>query len=148
MSTDPWIVRPYNAALDENGVVFLWLKSFAHSSWGRTQGAHVDGSDAERAYWASHREVVLRLLAHAETKVLCDPQAPEVIWAFSCAMAPNVFHYAVVKRRFRGESAEMFKALIGDLLDKPCLYTHDPAGTGLQIPGSWSYNPYAFLGSK
>ncbi len=145
MTTDPWVIRPYDAALDENGVVFLFLKSFAHSPWGRAQGAHVDGSDAERAYWAQHREVVLKLLERADTKVLCDPQAPEVIWAFACTEGKDVYHYSVVKRRFRGESAEMFKALLGGLLDKPCRYTHDPAGTGFCVPSTWTYDPYRVL---
>ena len=147
--TDPWIIRSYNPDIDENGIVFLWLKSFAHSGFGRAQGAHVDGSDAERAYWATHKEIVLRLLAHAETRVLCDAEEPAVIWAFACVKpgTPDVYHYAVVKRRFRDESEAMFRALLGGMLDKPALYTHDPAGTGLQVPRSWVHNPYAFLGS-
>ncbi len=144
----PWIIRPYDPALDENGVVYLWLKSFAHSGFGRAQGAHVDGSDAERAYWSTHREVVLRLLKHADTRVLVDAESPGVIWAFACTKAPNIFHYAVVKRRFREESAAMFRALLGDMLDKPVLYTHDTAGTGLHLPSSWTHNPYAFVGAQ
>ncbi len=141
-ATDPWIIRPYDASRDENGVVFLWLKSFAHSAFGRALGAHIDGSDDERAYWAQHKEVVLRLLEHADTRVLCDRDAPDVIWAFATTQEPNVYHYSVVKRRFRGQSEEFFRALLGGFLDKPCLYTHDPAGTGLQVPRSWTYNPY------
>ena len=127
---DSWAIRPYDASLDESGVVYLWLKSFAHSSFGRATGAHVDGSDAERAYWASHREVVLKLLNCADTFVLCDPDSPGVIWAFACTSAPDVVHYAVVKRKFKEFSTDMFRALLGDCLDKACTFTHDLSGTG------------------
>ncbi len=142
----PWIVRPYNPARDEDGVVYLWIKSFAHSGFGRAQGAHIDGSDAERAYWAQHRPVVMKLLEHADTQVLCDPEDDGVIWAFACAKGP-VVHYAVVKRKFRDFAGDMFKALLGDRYDTPCMYTHDLAGTGFQVPQKWTLNPYAFLGA-
>ncbi len=148
MSDTPWIIRPYDPAIDTNGIVYIFLKSFAHSSFGRALGAHVDGSDAERAYWAQHKEVVLRLLEHADTRVLCDAEAPEVIWAFACTKEPNIVHYAVCKRRFRGQSGEFFQALLGDKFDKPCMYTHSTEGTGLQVPASWCYNPYAFMGAQ
>ncbi len=141
-TTDPWEIRPYDEALDLNGILYIWLKSFAHSAFGRAQGAHLDGSDAERAYWAEHKGVVLRLLEHADTQVLCDPAAREVIWAFACTKGP-VVHYAVVKRRFRDQAQEFFRALLGDKLDKAAMYTHDFAGTGLQVPRTWVHNPYA-----
>lgn len=144
--SDPWVIRAYDPVTDENGVVYLWLKSFAHSSFGRVRGAHVDGSDGERAYWAAHKEIVLRLLSHAETKVLCDPEDPLVIWAFACAKG-DVVHYAVVKRKFREFSGEMFRALLGDRFDRPCMYTHELSGTGLQVPSTWMLNPYAFMES-
>ncbi len=144
---EPWIIRQYDPNIDEAGAVFLWLKSFAHSPFGRAQGAHLDGSEAERAYWASHKEVVLRLLARAETRVLCDAEAPGVIWAFACTSGPSVVHYAVCKRRFRESSGEFFAALLGDKMEKPCMYTHDFSGTGFQVPRSWMHNPYAFLGA-
>lgn len=139
----PWLLRTYDASTDENAVVYLWLKSFAHSPHGRSLGADLDGSDAERAYWAAHRLVVGGLLVKADTQVLCDPEAPGVIWAFACTKGNDVIHYAVVKRRFRGESAAMFSALLGDRFERPCTLTHDMIGTGLCVPSSWRLNPYA-----
>ncbi len=144
----PWVIRPYDPATDESGVVFLFLKSFAHSAFGRAQGAHIDGSDAERAYWKEHREVVMRLLAKADTQILCDKDARGVIWAFSCVSPPGVFHYAVTKRKFKEFTDEFFRALLGDMLDKPAVYTHDPSGTGLRTPSRWTYNPYAVMGAQ
>lgn len=141
-----WKIRPYDPTIDENGIVYLWLKSFAHSPFGRSQGAHIDGSDGERAYWAKHREIVNRLLVHADTQVLVDAEEPAVIWAFACTKG-DVVHYAVVKRKFREFTAEMVRDLLGDRLDRPCMYTHDLAGTGFQIPSTWHHNPYAFLGA-
>ena len=141
MPGNPWIKRAYDPA-DEAGVLYLHLKSFAHSPFGRAQGAHIDGSDGERAYWKAHREVVLGLLASADTEVLCDPEEPSVFWAFAITRG-DLVHYAVVKRRFRGESASMFRDLLGERLDRPCTYTHDFAGTGLTVPASWILNPYA-----
>ncbi len=143
-----WTIRPYDAQLDEGGVVFLWLKSYAHSPFGRARGAHVDGSDAERAYWKEHREIVMRLLSKAETRILCDRDSPGVIWAFACVEPPSVFHYAVTKRKFKEFTDEMFRALLGSMVDGPAVYTHDPSGTGLRTPSRWTYNPSAVMGAS
>lgn len=139
-----WQIRPYDPETDEPAVVYLWLKSFAHSPFGKGRGAHVDGSEAERTYWAEHRLVVMHLLNEGTTKVLCDPEAPGVIWAFACRSG-DVVHYAVVKRRFKEVAQEMFSALFGDLLEKPCKYTHDFFGTGFRVPSSWRLNPYEVI---
>ncbi len=145
--SEPWVIRQYDPATDESGVVYLWLKSAAHSAFGRAQGAHVDGSDQERSYWKAHREVVLRLLARADTRLLVDAEAPGVIWAFVCT-EPGVYHYGVVKRKFKDFTDEMFRALLGDMLDGAAVYSHDPAGTGLRVSSSWTYNPYAVMGAQ
>ncbi len=156
-SGDPWVIRQYDPARDESGVLYLWLKSAAHGSFGRGLGAQIDGSDAERAYWAQHKAVVLRLLERADTKVLVDREADGVIWAFVCTEVQDppyaeelvqVYHYGVIKRKFKEFTDEMFRALLGDMLDKPAVYTHDPSGTGLRAPAKWTYNPYAVMGAS
>ncbi len=142
--SDLWLKRPYDKATDENGCVYLALKSFAHSSYGKSRGAQVDGSDEERLYWKEHAPVILRCIEYGETEVLCDPDMPEVIWAFAITRGDTV-HYAVIKRRFKAEADAMFRDLLGDRLDRECTYTHDFSGTGLHVPRNWRYNPYAVL---
>lgn len=139
-----WLIRPYDPETDESGVVYLWLKSFAHSPFGKGRGAHIDGSDAERTYWAEHRLVVLALLASADTAILCDPEAPGVIWAFATTKGTTV-HYAVVKRRFKEQAGDMFSDLFGDLVDAPAFLTHDMAGTGFRVPTVWKNDAYRVL---
>ncbi len=146
-AADPWLIRPYDPDLDEAGVVYLWLKAFAHSSYGRARGAHVDGSDQERAYWAEHRDVVLRLLKTCPTTILCDAEQPTVIWAFACRVG-SVYHYGVIKRRFKEAAKDIYAALIGDLLDPaggPVVHSHCMQGSGLPTPSHWRLNPYAVL---
>ncbi len=140
-----WLIRPYEETSDLNGCLYMWLKSYAHSPFGCAQGAHIDGSDQERTYWDSHKPIVIKLLRDEETQILCDPESPAVIWAFSCKRAPAVHHYAVVKRKFKEFSADMFRALLGGMLDAPAVYTHDPAGTGLRVPSAWRFDPYALV---
>lgn len=139
-----WLIRPYDAETDEAGVLYLWLKSFAHSPFGKGRGAHIDASEEERTYWAEHRLVVLSLLGSADTQVLCDPEAPGVIWAFACTK-DNVVHYAVVKRHFKEHALEMFAALFGDRMEKHCHLTHDMLGTGFRVPMTWRLNQYKVL---
>ncbi len=143
--SDLWRIRSYDEAIDINGVLYLYLKSFAHSSFGRARGAQVDGSDGERTYWAYHRKVFEHLLKSAETRVLCDPEEPSVIWAVATTSGEDVVHYCVVKRKFKEFAADMFRALLGDRLDRPCTYTHCLQGTGVLVPASWCLNPYRVL---
>lgn len=139
---DEWQIRPYEPR-DLDGLVYLWMKSFAHSSFGRARGAHIDGSEGEVAYWKAHRDLVVRLLEGSDTRVMCDPVAPEVIWAFVCAKG-DVVHYGVVKRRMgKAYGADaMFQALLAERLERPCEYTHDLQGTGIPVVASWKFNPY------
>ncbi len=141
---ETWTIRKYDQTTDENGAIYLYLKSFAHSSYGRARGAHVDGSDAERTYWEDHRGVMLHILKTADTTVICDPEEPSVIWAVASTRGDTVF-YALVKRKFKEFAPEMFAALLGDRLERPCTYTHCLQGTGLVVPSSWRLNPYAVL---
>lgn len=127
-----WTKRAYNAATDEDAIVFLWLKSYAHTRELVELGANRDGSDAERRYWREHAPIVETLLKGAETLVLCDPErsvvtpaGPPVIWAYACCTG-DVVHYVGVKRMYAAEfGAEMVADLLGERLERPCTYTHD-----------------------
>jgi hypothetical protein len=136
---------------DEDGLVYLWLKSFAHSRFGKSRGAQIDASPAEQAYWREHREIVMRLLRTAETRLLIDPEDPGVFWAFACCSG-DVVHYVLAKRRFHREgiSAAMFRDLLGERLKKAASYTHElvefkraeVARAGLVVPSTWVFDPY------
>ncbi len=155
-----WTLRPYDAATDEDAVVYLWLKSFAHSRANVARGAHRDGTDAERAYWRRHVPIVEHLLRTATTTVLCDPErstvtpaGPPVIWAFVC-VSGDVVHYVSVKRQYArdGFGPDMLADLLGDRLGRVCSFTHDlvemravrdrrtneeRVPCGVRIPGAW-----------
>lgn len=155
-----WIKRPYNAATDEDAIIFLWLKSFAHSRPNVARGAHRDGTDAERRYWREHAPIVETLLKGAETVVLCDPErtvvtpaGPPVIWAYAC-FTGDVVHYVGVKRLYAtaGFGPDMVAELLGGRLERPCGYTHDlvemravrdrrtgeeRVPCGVRIPSTW-----------
>lgn len=145
MSEAPrWVKREYRPS-DEDGVVYLWLKSFAHSRYGKRLGADRDGSDAELAYWAEHREIVMRLIASSRIELLCDPDDDSVFWAFAVTMG-DVVHYAVVKRRFAPYAKDMLRELLGEHLGRACRYTHEPVEllkSGVGVPEAWTFDPYA-----
>lgn len=155
-AVDLWVRRPYTPS-DEDGIVYLWLKSFERSQWVRrfafTRFNVANDADipAEviRAYWSEHREVVMWLLQHADIEILCDRDNPEVIWAFACTSGDTV-HYILAKRRFHqaGVSAALFRELLGSRLDRPCSFTHELVefrrqelrDAKLRVPESWHYD--------
>lgn len=159
-----WTRRAYNATTDEDAIVFLWLKSYAHAKTNRQKGANKDASPAERKYWRKHAPIVETLLKGAETVVLCDPErsvvtaaGPPVIWAYAC-FTGDVVHYVGVKRIYAkaGFGPEMVADLLGDRLTRPCEYSHelvemipvrDKDGVfappcGVTTPSMWSHDDW------
>lgn len=137
-----WVKRAYDPRTDEDGVVYLWLKSYAHTESNKLRGAHKDHSTHERAYWAEHAPVVEALLRRSTTHVLCDPErvyaseaGPPVFWAFACTEGDTV-HYVSVKRRYarEGFGPEMVGDLLGDMLTRPCVTSHELVEMGSEIP--------------
>lgn len=132
MSSPDWTKRAYLPS-DESGVLYLWLKSYAHSAYGVARGAHVDASPEEVAYWREQAPVVEALLQHATVEVVCDPDrvhdseaGPAVIWGFACTSG-DVIHMLVVKRSAHkaGIAGDIAKDLLGDRLTKSCGMTHE-----------------------
>lgn len=150
-----WTIRPATTG-DEGGLLYLWLRSFAHSRYGRKRGAHEEKSQAARDYWEERRPTVLRLLREETTQIICDPECQEIIWAFACTSPAGTLakedavHYICAKRKFHAEgfANEMFRALLGNRLEKPCRWTHELVefkklqGSGLSIPESWFEDIY------
>lgn len=124
-----WLKRPYEPS-DQAGVLYVWLKSFAHSRYGRVRGAEMTHTPAETRYWAEQAPVVEWLLANATTEVACDPERPEIIWAFACTSAPKTVHYFAVKRSVIEEvdavfAADMLRDLLGAALGETRGMTHE-----------------------
>lgn len=146
MSAD-WIKRPYDAAEDERALVYLWLKSYAHSSYGVARGAHVDASPEEVAYWREQAPVVEALLRSADVEVICDPDravpseaGPAVIWGFACTSG-DVVHMVVVKRSVAraGLAQDIVRDLLGSRLERACGMTHELVELRkiLGVPRQW-----------
>lgn len=115
-----WLKRPYDPETDHDAIVALWLRSYSLSPYGK----RVEHYDRLRyvVSWLLNSGV-------AKTEVICDPEHPEIIWAFACTTGENIVHYTVVKNSAvrLGLSAEMLRELLGDRLDRRCHYTFDPA---------------------
>jgi len=161
-----WVKRAYDPRTDEDGVVYLWLKSYAHTERNIARGAHKDHSIAENAYWREHAPIVESILRRATTTVLCDPDrvhaseaGPPVFWAFACTEG-SVVHYVSVKRRYarEGFGPEMLEDLLGPMLKQACTTSHElvemgseiPArhrdrmkpAVGVMVPGQWRHDPW------
>ena len=156
-----WTKRRYEPTSDEDAVVYLWLKSYAHAKHNVARGAHRDAgkkepSHPERQYWAEHAPVVEMLLSYGQTEVLCDPDRdgsdgqPPSILAFACTSG-DVVHYVCVKRDYArdGFGPDMVRDLLGGRLTRRCVYTHElvemrdqrPA-CGLSVPALWLFDPW------
>lgn len=160
-----WRKRDYDPRTDEDAVVYLWLKSYAHASHNVAAGAHRDSgkkdeNHPERRYWRAHAPVVESLLRQCTTHVLCDPErfdgsnGPPGILAFAC-MDGDVIHYVSVKRDYAraGFGPEMLADLLGGRLSRACTYTHElvemraPSrnalpSSGVSVPSSWRADPW------
>lgn len=155
--TQPWVKRRATSE-DEDGLVYLWLKSYAHSPENIIRGAHKDHSPAEIAYWAEHAPIVEALIRSATTEVLCDPQrvhatsaGPAQIYAFACTTG-DVVHWVGVKRKYARDPelkdlcVDMVRDLLGERLERACTYSHElvemgwpnkPGKCGTAIPRGW-----------
>lgn len=146
-----WTVREYRPDLgegDENVIVYMWLKSYANSAYGKACGADVQNTPNEMAYWMRHRVVVLDALEACGARVLCDPNNESSIWAWACVDPGElVVHYVSVKRSMAklGLVREAWDALVGDLVSEPCRLTHELAefrskpwrAEGMRLPATW-----------
>jgi len=141
-------VRPYDRETDENAVVYMWLKSYAQSQYGRDRKADKANTPGELAYWVTHRDVVLRLLEEHGARVVCDPDDTTTIWGWACVDPVELaVHYVSIKRQAAklGFVPEIWEALVGDLVGEPCVVTHelvemksDPwRKAGITMPAQW-----------
>lgn len=148
MTEDAFTVRPYDRETDENAVVYMWLKSYAQSEYGRERKADKSNTPGELAYWVTHRDIVLRLLDEHGARVVCDPDDVTTIWGWACVDPVELaVHYVSIKRQAAklGFVSEIWDALVGDLVTEPCVVTHelvemrsDPwRKAGITMPAQW-----------
>lgn len=141
--SEPWIKRGLMDG-DEDFIVATWMRSYCRSREGKAAGADVDNiaSEARKRFWDKHAAAAVRLLRVEDTRLLCDPHQPGVIWAWSVTSG-DVVHYVLVKRsveRADPEAArEMVRELLGERLDRPCAYTFFPRELALlgMMPRDW-----------
>lgn len=150
MSVPEWVKRPFIREEDEAGVLYLWLKSYARSAYGRARSANLTHSTFEREYWAEQAPLVEALLQCADIEVVCDPDrvraseaGPAVFWGFAATNGDTV-HYVCVKRDAvrAGIGADIARDLLGSRLERACGYTHElvemrPGGCGVTVPREW-----------
>ncbi len=142
-----WQLRDAHAG-DIEGVANLWLEGYFRSHYGRQ--FQFDGGRA--VYESRHRPRVEAAIARATTRIICDPEAPGVIWAFAVT-EPCVVHWVMAKRRIhRTEtSADMFRDLLGPMLRERCVMTSElvefrrleVVKQGLRLPEQWILDEHA-----
>lgn len=149
-----WLKRPYEPESDERLVVSQWLKSYAHSAYGKHRGAFRAASPEELSYWDEQAPLVEMLLRSCDCEVIADPDRPRassdgpaVLWAFAVTSG-DVIHYVSVKHRVvkAGFGAEVVRDLLGDRLNRPCGYTHElvemrTGRCGVRLPLGWYSDP-------
>lgn len=121
-------MRPYRDE-DEDCIVSMWLKGFAHAREVKETGlenAATDGHPDEIRFWKIHQPILMGLLPQSTITVACDPERadylpgkPAIIWAWSCTSGDTI-HWVAVKRNAAkaGLGEELVHALLGDRLDR------------------------------
>ena len=167
--TRDFALRPF-AAEDEDFVVSSWIYSYARSRYGVVSGAHIPQAvpgytrrpkEADwGAFWTEQQPIVCELIASAEVQIACDPAEPGVIWGWACTSGDTV-HYVLAKRSVHrasaerdergiwrvttGISGEIYRALLGERLQRACGYTYELVdmrrqelrAQGVTVPASW-----------
>lgn len=157
-----WLIRPYDAALDEDGLHYLLGVSYTRTRAGQRAGASRAGRPMpglrdedmvarQRAFLEAHRPVWTWLLTHAETSLLVDPDAPGIVWGWLVTSGDDVLHACGVKRSIieQGLGPDVVRALLGGRLERhqvctlelPQMRTRGPDAAGVDRPRTWSLDP-------
>ena len=121
--------RPFEAD-DEGYVVSTWLHDYVDDILLRDDPLRPLFYDDYRPY------VEARL---GTVEIACLRDEPNVIVGWRCERE-GVLHFAHVKPRFRGVG--VFRWLVGPLLNKPMLYTHETRGFArMKLNPRWQYRP-------
>jgi hypothetical protein len=117
----PWLLRPYDAALDEDGMMSFLSGSYCRSAAGKYAGASgfresdSEGQERRRKFQGATRAVWEWLLKNADVTLMVDPANPETsIWAWLVTSGADVLHAVGVKRS--AIAAGVCRDLVMDLL--------------------------------
>jgi hypothetical protein len=166
----PWLIRPYDPATDEDGMMYMLGVGYARSRAGVRAGASQAGGsrtkaerdagvkdispntrDAQRAFMLTHRFIFAWLLQNADVLVAVDREKPtDRIWAWLVTTG-DVIHAVGCKRSLIAEklSADIIRDLLGVRLAKhqvcslelPQMRTRGAEAIGIDRPSSWSMDP-------
>ena len=134
---------------DRAAIVPLWLKSHWHSRYGVGQVPEDATPELRKwyqiKYWNKHQPRVHRWLDAGEAIVICDKDAPEIIWAFAVFGDAETIHYVLTKLQFREHAGHCYEWLLGDRLTSYQRLTHeqmDMRENKFRIPARWQLDPY------
>lgn len=172
-----WVKRPFDAASDTDPLHYMLGISYTRSKAGQRAGASRAGGSRERddkgtprpsgapdheaiakqkAFLAAHRPIWAWLMEHADVEIVCDPQAPHIIWGWLVTSGDTVVHAVGCKRSFTERepgsvplSVDLVSDLLGERLTKhqvcslelPQLFTRGSGSIGLDRPREWSLDP-------
>lgn len=119
---EPWLIRPYDAGLDEDGMMSFLGESYCRCSAGRRAGASgyteadTEGESKRKDFLAKTRPIWTWLLANADVTLSVDPENPDTsIWAWMISSGPDVLHAVGCKRTViaTGLCRDMVMGLLG-----------------------------------
>jgi hypothetical protein len=150
-TTDLYRVIPYDPAVHEDPVVFMWLRSFCDSRYGESRRSLMSLAlgPSKKAYKDEFcdelRPVVMALLANSDTRVVVDVVKPSWVLGWSCDSATGgLHHYLSIKRDLAkvGEAEEIFRLLIGDRVHQRVTCTMEPRELYKLrlLPEKWTVN--------
>lgn len=165
----PWIVRPYNARTDEEGIMYMLRVGYTRSRAGHRAKAeraggsksldeHAGGApspeaiDRQRAFMDAHQPIWVWLLRNADVSLAVDRADPKIILGWLITSRPNIVHVVGVKRNAieHGFGPEIARELLGDRLDTHQVCTLEAPqmrtrggndSIGIDRPREWSMDP-------
>lgn len=129
--TEPLFFVRGGTSSDHQFVLASWVESDRHSPAAR------DVIDVHRQ---EHRALAERLVFSHSLTVAHAPGDPDAILGWALTGDSGEVYYVYVKRDAR--RLGIARALLGDLVSRPCVYTHRPVVRGITLPEGWTYNPY------
>jgi hypothetical protein len=129
-----------------------WVRNYASSDWAKyctpPDVWRRNGGRGGLEYYQGHRRLVDRLM----TRGLRVVERDGLIGGWACvdvaADGMPLVHYAFVRRLYQGEGVA--RALLGDLIGVPVVYSHRSAELRQnRLPSQWRFDPYAaFTGGR
>lgn len=139
-----WIKRPFDPSNkdDRDGICYMWIRSYAHSSYGMRRGANFKNTPEARSFWEEHVAFIEQLMNRSAITIACDPDFPRSIYGW-IALEGDALHYLFITRDSvkAGIGLEIARDLLDGRLERPTMYTMEQAELrrlrGIRIPHNW-----------